>query len=125
MKISANIKVSEKQSGEVKFSIISPGDVEKFRIYGDTTEDKIELTAEPGSQVSLIGASTFFVLSLRKNEQKTVVLKYKPTTSTEDQPFKVKSHSGMTIEKAVERYVENDTWLLELEDEIELALENG
>jgi len=117
-----SIVITEEQDGTITFQVMSWGNAKSIRVYGKTGAETIEMTGGVGNTVTVEGAELYNIVAVGPNGEEHIVQQYEPRIDGED-AFTVVADSDMTVEKATERYVEGETWLLELENELEMAMD--
>jgi hypothetical protein len=115
----ASVSIVEKRNGNVEVSVLSKENAEELYLVGDGV---LEL-GDNGDTVTLSQVDELRVVAVTSDGNKAVIRKHRTRSNASDNSFRVVDDETMTVEKAKERYVDGETWELELENELELALE--
>lgn len=123
-----NANISAHQTDEsVKFIITATHNVDMIHITAQGSDGNIPMHPKRDARDVIVkGAQEYNIYGVSKSGEKQHLYTYTSNTNEAKRDgsgdIEISENSSLSVEQAIDRYVQGDTWVLGLEDELEIAL---
>ena len=103
----------------VSLTILSVMDTDRVVLRQQDNSEEVKLQGKPGDSVTATGLSSFEIIAVQDGSE-TVIGQI--TLESDETDLEIMNRTDMDLKYAKQRYVTGETWILELENEIEDSL---